>query len=108
MTSEAAEGNLPVMADDRYDQPPVADQSRVICAHPVQSLSPPVLPAAGQRWAYGARKQEMAARRASRQSGQARTPFERHETALAYLPTTARPRNRPRSRRSDVGRMWRR
>lgn len=50
-----------------------------------------MLPAAGQCWAYGVRKQEMAARRASRQSGQARTPLERHKTALAYLPTTGRP-----------------
>lgn len=53
--------------------------------HPVA-----VIPAPGQRWAYGARKQELAARRAWRTAGQARSPLERFETVLAHLPTTGR------------------
>ncbi|SEJ96863.1 Phage integrase family protein [Sphingobium sp. AP50] len=64
-------------------------------SHPVATTFPivaqSVLPGPGQRWGYGARKQEMAARRASRDAERARAPLDRFETVLAYLPTTGRP-----------------
>lgn len=50
-----------------------------------------VLPAPGQRWAYGARQHYVAQRRAERAAEQARTPLQRFEALLAFLPTTGRP-----------------
>lgn len=50
-----------------------------------------LLPAPGQRWVYGARKQEMEARRCWREAERARTPLQRFETVLAHLPTSGRP-----------------
>ena len=50
-----------------------------------------VLPAPGQRWAYGARKLFVAQRRVERAAEQARTPLQRFEAMLALLPTTGRP-----------------
>ncbi|WP_251007779.1 tyrosine-type recombinase/integrase [Sphingobium sp. BHU LFT2] len=91
LAGEAAKATLPAIGDDRDDLPPGTDPSPVVSAHPVKTPAPFVLPAPGQRWAYGARKQEMAARRASREAGQARTLLERFETVLVYLPTTGRP-----------------
>jgi len=53
-------------------------------------LSAVVLPAQGQRRAYGARKQHVVQRRAERAADQSRTSLERFEAVLTFLPTTGR------------------
>jgi len=77
-------------------------QSEPVAPEPATSQVPPdappgplltgtVMPAPGQRWAYGARKQELAARRSWREADRARTPLQRFEAVLAQLPGRERP-----------------
>ena len=68
----------------------IADPVAPLAARAGALLSAVVLPAQGQRWAYGARKQHVVQRRAERAADQSRTSLERFEAVLAFLPTTGR------------------
>ncbi|WP_313806676.1 tyrosine-type recombinase/integrase, partial [Sphingobium sp.] len=91
VSAGAAEPDIAALAIEEANLPvgigPFAALALAVDTRPV----PLVLPAPGQRWAYGARKHYVAQRRAERAAEQARTPLQRFEAALVYLPTTGRP-----------------
>lgn len=83
----------PLKDSDKMSSPArsaVAQEQTPIWHMPV-SPSATILPAPGQRWAYGARKQDLEARRSWREAERTRTPLERFARVLAQLPTTGRP-----------------
>lgn len=94
--------NAPIAddSDNRSDRPaPGHEDSMLVTSSDAgaagmvdlsRSSSVQLLPAPGQRWAYGARKHDMAARRIWREEERARTPLQRFEAVLAQLPTIGR------------------
>ena len=110
-TDVAGAASLPVVTSGKRADGPVPDQqapledkdnmsspARSAVAHdqtPIWRMpgSPAatLLPARGQRWPYGARKQDFEARRSWRETERTRTPIERFAQVLAQLPTTGRP-----------------
>lgn len=88
-------GPLPALSGNQTDREGGAREPRATGpARPLRSTdaSPAqLMPAPGQRWAYGARKQDMAARRVWRAEERSRTPLQRFEAVLAHLPTIGRP-----------------
>lgn len=87
----AAEGNVaPLVIEEADPSVAIGPLAPLATAEGVRPTTL-VLPAPGQRWAYGARQQYVAQRRAERAAEQALTPLQRFEAALAMLPTTGRP-----------------
>jgi len=110
-TDVAGAASLPVVTSGKPGQGPVPDRpapledndnmsspARSAVAHnqtPIWRMpgspSATLLPAPGQRWPYGARKQDLEARRSWRETERTRTPIEGFAQVLARLPTTGRP-----------------